>query len=294
MNHSVIKITNNPKKFYSPLRYPGGKASLSMFLSEAISCSGVTDCVYVEPFAGGAGAALTLLFLEKVDRIVINDFDIAIYSFWKSLIEESQAFIEKVFSIPVTIDEWRIQKAIYEDKTSHTFDLGFATFFLNRTNRSGIIEGGPIGGLEQKGKWPVSARFHKEHLADRIKKIARYKSRIEVLNLDGIKLMRKFHRDPSSFIYIDPPYYVKGSLLYLNSYEAKHHKALSKFLNSNPDSNWLLTYDNVPEIVNLYKERKQAEFNLSYHINLPKSGKEILVLSDNLKQSQLLSAIEAV
>lgn len=287
---SSANITANPKKYYSPLRYPGGKASLASFLSKAIKCSDVENCTYIEPFAGGAGAALTLLFLEKVDRIVINDFDIAISSFWESVVYESDNFIDRIRTTPVTIEEWKNQKAIYMAKSSSMFDLGFATFFLNRTNRSGIIEGGPIGGMEQAGKWPINARFHRGNLITRIQKIAAYRSRINIFNMDGIELMERFYKDPCAFIYIDPPYYVKGSSLYLNSYQDKHHKSLSSFLNSNPESNWLLTYDNVPEIVSLYTERAKAEFNLSYHINLPKAGKEILILSDRLKRSAILSS----
>lgn len=288
MSRSSLKITSNPKKFYSPLRYPGGKASLSIFLYKAISQLNVKDCVYVEPFAGGAGAALTLLFLEKVDRIVINDFDVAISAFWKSIVEDSQRFISKIETIPVTIEEWKKQKAIYADKSSSDFDLGFAAFFLNRTNRSGIIEGGPIGGVDQSGKWPINARFHRKNLSIRIKKIAAYRSRIDVRNIDGIELMEEFYEKSNSFIYIDPPYYMKGSSLYLNFYKDKHHTALASFLNSHPYSNWLLTYDNVPEIRKLYSGRAQMEFDLSYHINMPKSGKEVMILSDKLKQSSLL------
>ncbi len=178
MTITSLYITNNPKKFYSPLRYPGGKASLSSFLSKAVEVSEISDCTYVEPFAGGAGAALTLLFLEKVDRIVINDFDIAISSFWESVVYESDKFIERIQTISLTMKEWRKQKDIYMAKSSSTFDLGFATFFLNRTNRSGIIEGGPIGGMEQKGKWLIDARFHRENLVSRVEKISAYKPRL--------------------------------------------------------------------------------------------------------------------
>ena len=159
-----FKITykKNQKFHYSPLRYPGGKTFLFPFFDKVIKENKLENVTYVEPFAGGAGAALALLFLEKVDRIVINDLDKAIYSFWKSAIFHSEDFIDKINKTPVTVKEWRKQKAIYNNPKSKQFDRGFATFFLNRTNRSGILEGGPIGGIEQKGIWKINARFYQK------------------------------------------------------------------------------------------------------------------------------------
>jgi len=155
--NKIIKIT---RKHASPLRYPGGKTGLSTFLSKLILENNICDYTYVEPYAGGAGAALKLLFENRVSSIIINDFDRAIYSFWKSAVFQSEKFIDKIESTEVTIEEWNNQKEIYLNKRSNQFDLGFATFYLNRTNRSGIIEGGPIGGIKQKGKWLINARWN--------------------------------------------------------------------------------------------------------------------------------------
>lgn len=278
----MSKLIKHPSKHYSPLRYPGGKACLSGFLSTLIKKNEIHDCTYIEPYAGGAGAALTLLFLEKVDNIIINDLDRAIFSFWKSIIIDSDSFIERIKSTPVTIDEWYKQKEIYKNPKSKYFDLGFSAFFLNRTNRSGIIEGGPIGGIYQQGNWLINARFNKSELINRIRNIASYKSRIEVSNMDGIDLLNNVASINNQFIYLDPPYYVKGSCLYLNHYKQKNHDKLATYLNSNNDKNWVLTYDNVNEIKDLYKDRRYFDFKLNYHIDLPKLGKEILVISDRI------------
>lgn len=275
-------VIKRPNKFYSPLRYPGGKASLSSFLFDVIDYNYIVNCTYIEPFAGGAGAALTLLFLEKVDQIIINDLDRSIYAFWKSILNYTERFIEKIRDIDVIIEEWHKQRQIYKDNGSSEFDRGFATFFLNRTNRSGIIEGGPIGGMKQNGKWKINARFNKENLIERIKKLALYRSRIKILNLDGIKLMKQICNIPNILIYVDPPYYEKGSSLYLNHYNESNHIALANFLNDNQEIFWLLTYDNVPEINALYADRTTIEFDLHYHINKPKMCKEILIKSDSI------------
>jgi DNA adenine methylase len=236
----------------------------------------------VEPYAGGAGAALTLLFLEKVDSIIINDLDKAIYSFWKAILNHTDKFVEKIQNVEISIEEWRRQKEIYRNKRSTQLDLGFAAFYLNRTNRSGIIEGGPIGGVNQTGKWLIDARFNKADLIERIKNIASYKSRIKVSNKDGIELLKLLHTNKNYFIYLDPPYYVKGSCLYLNHYKQDNHKKLSDFLNKHNKFYWVLTYDNVKEIKELYSKRRLCDFSFNYHVDRPKLGEEILVLSDKI------------
>ena len=169
----INDLLSKPKRIYSPLRYPGGKARLATFLGDVITLNKIVNCTFVEPFAGGAGAALTLLFLEKVDSIIINDFDKAIYSFWDSILLDTDSFIEKLETVDLTIHEWERQKEIYNSVDSTKLELGFASFYLNRTNRSGIIEGGPIGGRNQSGKWKIDARFNRINLIERIKKISK-------------------------------------------------------------------------------------------------------------------------
>ncbi len=252
------------------------------FFDKVIKENGLEHVTYIEPFAGGAGAALALLFLEKVDQIVINDLDRAIYSFWRSAIFFSNKFIEKMNSTPVTVKEWRKQKLIYANPKSKQFELGFATFFLNRTNVSGILEGGPIGGLNQKGEWKIDARFNKEGLANRIRQIAQYKNRISVFNKDGVELINNYLGEKNAFIYLDPPYYEKGAALYLNHFKKEDHESLAKRLNANPDAFWLLTYDNKKEIKSLYSDRKMIDFTLNYNAYEVRKGKEVMIASDAL------------
>jgi len=279
--HQVI-LEGRKRRYYSPLRYPGGKTILFPFLVKKIEESGLHDVTYVEAFAGGAGAALALLFNEVVDYIVINDLDKAIYAFWRSAIFESERFIEKIERTPVTVKEWRKQKAIYENKRAKRFDRGFATFFLNRTNRSGILNGGPIGGLDQTGKWKIDARYNKKALIQRIRDIAEYKSRITVTNEDGVNLVGRYLRKKNTFIYLDPPYYEKAADLYLNIFEEKDHARLAKKLNAHPNATWLLTYDDQPAILKLYSERETINFSLSYNAYEKRQGRELMILSDSL------------
>lgn len=205
-------------QMYSPLRYPGGKSRLSKFIGQAICNLQIHNCTYIEPFAGGAGVALSLLLDGVVENIVINDYDKAIYSFWRALKQEPTALIEKIQSTPITIEEWHRQKEIYVNSTSYSIDLAFSTLFLNRTNRSGILTAGPIGGYDQAGDWKLDVRFDRDALISKVEKIAERRKNIFVYNKDIISLLRNYipHFGNQLFIYFDPPYYKKGQKLYKN------------------------------------------------------------------------------
>lgn len=247
-----------------------------------ISQNGLTNITYVEPFAGGAGVGLALLLLNKVKHIVINDLDKAIYSFWKSAINKPEEFIDMIYSTPVTVDEWYNQKSIYENRKSGQLQLGFATFFLNRTNVSGIIGARPIGGLGQKGIWKIDARFGKARLVDMIIELSLYKNQITISNEHGLKLIQKHLKKKRSLIYLDPPYYEKGASLYLNHYLHSDHLNLSRKLNKNPNSNWVLTYDNHRVIRSMYEDRFIQKFSLFHNAYKVQKGHEFLILSDRL------------
>lgn len=274
----ALHVSPNRRYHFSPLRYPGGKSSLYQLMCDLIDRNKNGDVTFIEPYAGGAGAALALLMMEKVSNIIINDYDEAIYCFWKSILNNTDRFINKINSVDVNMKEWERQKRIYENSDSE-FSLGFATFFLNRTNYSGVITARPIGGIEQKGQWKIDARFNKKNLIERIERISYFKNRIKVHNEDGLRLINKFSRRSDVFVYLDPPYYVKGGELYLNSYEHADHVALSKSLKSKKTMQWLLTYDNVREIKAMYKGHNIVPFEINYSANKICRGKEVMVFS---------------
>lgn len=272
-------------KFHSPLRYPGGKTFLAQEFERIISTIGLNKPIYVEPYAGGAGAALTLLFAGKVKRIVINDLDKSIYSFWKSVTENSERFAKKILKTPVTIKEWEKQKKIYLDDSTGVFEKGFATFFLNRTNRSGVMNAGPIGGKQQIGSSKINARYNKKDLVVRVCMIGKYKERIEVLNKDGIDLTKRYLGQKNTFIYLDPPYFKKGSMLYLNHYDENDHKKLADLLNANANRHWVLTYDEIVQIRNLYTDRVRKRLSLKYNVhdsNKVREARELMIFSNPL------------
>ncbi|WP_145582891.1 DNA adenine methylase [Yersinia thracica] len=270
----------------SPLRYPGGKTSILDMVSTILKNNDLLGGHYAEPYAGGAGLALSLLFHGYTHEIHLNDLDKSIWSFWHSIINNTDDFIEKINTTPVTIDEWLKQREIQNNKDNVTvFDLGFSTFFLNRTNRSGVIlKAGVIGGLQQNSDYKIDCRFHKENLIKRIKRIEKYKHRIHIYNNDALDFIKKIDLSlpEKSLFCIDPPYYNKGSTLYTNFYIADDHTTLSKVI-CDIAHPWILTYDDAPEIQSLYNKNKQYKFNLNYSAAIKRIGTELLVVSDEIK-----------
>lgn len=238
---------------------------------------------YVEPYAGGAGVALALLFGEQVDRVIINDADASIYAFWKSILTQPEPFVELLQRTPATVAEWRRQREIYLRPRGHSrLRVGFATFYLNRCNRSGIISsGGPIGGTMQTGEWKIDARLNRAELAARIRRIASYANRITVSNADAVDLLAnevpELAKRRRAFVYLDPPYYAKGQDLYLNFYAHDDHAALAAHLSQERSYRWLMSYDNVREIRDLYRGFRQVQFSLDYSARERRVGKEVMI-----------------
>ncbi|MHB8847034.1 MAG: DNA adenine methylase [Burkholderiales bacterium] len=269
-------------RFCSPLRYPGGKNCIFPFVSQLFYENDLLGVAYAEPYAGGAGLALRLLFEEYVDRIYINDMDRSIYAFWVSVLAHPDAFCGWIEDIDVSMDSWYKYKEIQKHaQSADIFELAKSTFFLNRTNVSGIIKGGVIGGYEQKGSYKIDVRFKKEDLIGRILKIAKFKNRISVSNLDGLAFVKKMDSKPEKvFIYLDPPYYQKGADLYMNFYSKADHEKLSRHVHK-MKKKWMVSYDNHDFILNLYAAKKKVLYKLSQSTS-NRVGDEVLVFSKNL------------
>lgn len=272
----------------SPLRYPGGKALMTNFFIELFRLNGLQDVVYAEPYAGGAGAAINLLLQNQVNSVMINDANIGVFSFWNSLIHDSERFIQVIKDIPVTLTEWNRQRTIIKNATTPSFELGVATFFMSRTNRSGVITGGAIGGsTEEKqalAKYKIDCRFKKDRLIERLYAIVERKKQILVSNSDALDFLRNL--DDSVFVYLDPPYYEKGKYLYMNHYTTYNHVCLAEYLQNEAKFSWILSYDDVSKIRELYKECNLYRFPLKYTVEKKRVGYELLTHSSNLRFSK--------
>jgi DNA adenine methylase len=273
----------------SPLRYPGGKACLFNLAATVLRINGLERAHYAEPYAGGCGLALELLYGGHVADIHINYIDASIWAFWDSVLNDTTALLAKIAETPVTIDEWRRQRDVYRRQSKkNKLELGFSAFFLNRTNRSGIIKGaGVIGGLDQSGNYKIDCRYNFDELTKRIRRINKYKERIHLTNLDAIEFMRLCDKSlPSdSLMFIDPPYYNKGVELYTSFYQDGDHVDLSELVMKlkNP---WIMTYDDVDAIRRLYKNRRQYSFDVNYSLQTKRLGTELLIASKNLRMPE--------
>lgn len=269
----------------SPLRYPGGKTCLLSLLTGVLKANNLERGDYAEPYAGGCGLALALLYGGYVRDIHLNDLDPSIWSFWKAVLDYPEELIAKITKTPVTMEEWYKQRDIQlaEDMTD-VVELGFATFFLNRTNRSGIIKrAGVIGGFSQEGNYKMDCRFNRETLIHRVQRIQRYRSRIHLYNLDAVQFMRQSKSLPEdTFFCIDPPYFNKGSSLYTSFYAPSDHADVAKAVLA-LEHPWLVTYDNAKEVSALYLNRRQFVFDINYSLQTKRVGTELLIASKGLR-----------
>lgn len=255
--------------FYSPLRYPGGKGRLGSWMAELLRANGISGGWYAEPYAGGAGVALHLLLEGYVRRVYINDIDPAIYSFWRAVLDEPEVMMERVRNVPITLNERARQQAILQSPNEHTtLDVGFAALFMNRTSRSGILRGGPIGGKKQTGHWGLDARFNRKNLAARIRQIALFRNRIHLTGLDALDFLGSLPHveEVPGLIYLDPPYFHQGGELYRNAYNNDDHEAVAEVVRGLRHP-WIVTYDDTKEVEHLYDWAEGGRFEIYYTAN---------------------------
>ena len=273
-------------RYRTPLRYPGGKQRLAPFIAEILESNDAIGWNYVEPYAGGAGVAIELLLDRKVGHVYLNDSSVHIYSFWKSILTEPEAFCRRISRASLTLDAWRSHREVVRHPDQHELaDVGFSTFFLNRCNRSGVLTAGVIGGTDQKGRWLIDARFPRNELIKRVEIIAAHSRGITVSNLDAETFMREKVNALSrtTLTYCDPPYFARAERLYLNVYGPDDHARLAKSIQSQLRRPWIVSYDNHPQIAQLYRQRRRFRYSIQYSAITAYEGTEFFIFSDGLK-----------
>ena len=256
---------------YSPLRYPGGKGKLARFMKEIVRSNGLSDGRYVEPYAGGAAVAWELLLTGVVRRVSINDISLPIFAFWHSVLNSTNDLCRMIHDCPLTMDEWDRQKDVFRRPCEADYlSLGFSFFF--------------IGGRDQTGKWKIDARFNKPDLISRIEKIASLRSRIELTNLDAVKFIQTNAKRFSkrTLLYIDPPYFEKGRFLYHDAYRAEDHATVAESVKELEGLNWVVSYDDVRPIHDLYAKSPWLQYTLNYSARNVTRGREVMFFSRNL------------
>lgn len=275
----------------SPLRYPGGKTQLAPFVSDLLRANDLQKGIYAEPFAGGAGLAWRLLLSGQVGEVWLNDIDPCIYALWDAALNQSELLCERIMATPITMEEWHLQRSVLLDKSAPTLDRAFATLFMNRTNRSGILLGGVIGGKAQEGTYKLDCRFNRNELVQKIRRIARHRDVVRLTRLDAAECITQWSKElpRRSLINIDPPYFAKGQELYINFYTPSDHANLANVIRD-LQCPWMLTYDDVPQIEDLYAGLPIYRKSLVYYAQVKRRANELLVLSPHLKAPEGLSS----
>ncbi|WP_342616490.1 DNA adenine methylase [Rhodoferax sp. GW822-FHT02A01] len=248
---------------------------------------------YFEPYAGGAGAALSLLVDNVVSHISINDADWRIYSFWKTVLDESAWFVEKIMSARLDLNEWRAHREVCLNPSGHSMrDVGFSAFYMNRCNRSGVLNGGPIGGYEQKGEWRLDVRFMKPALSERVLELAKVKDCVSVSNDDAVDFLKsklpKGIGRKRAFVYLDPPYVVKGQRLYMNAYEPNDHGKIARYVGSQKILPWVMSYDDAELVRDLYKQQQIGLLPINYSLQEKRSANELVIAPHHVRLPRTL------
>lgn len=236
--------------------------------------------------------ALRLLFDEYINKLHINDLDLSIYAFWYEILRNADEFCRWIESVDINVENWLHYREIQTNPTKYSlFEVAQSTFFLNRTNVSGIIKGGLIGGINQTGKYKMDVRFNKTDLIDRIKRIACCSSRIVLTCQNGEDFIRSMDKQKNkTFIYLDPPYYQKGANLYMNFFNHDNHRSLAKRVQK-LNNLWLVSYDNAEFVKSLYARSKKIVYHLSQCAS-NRVGKEVLIFDNRLKFELSLSRLK--
>lgn len=276
-------------RWISPLRYPGGKARMTQWLLGVLDnnrCTRMDAEIWVEPFAGGAGAGLTALENGTVSETWLVEAHPAVAAFWQSVVEDNEAMARRIEAVVPTLalfEEAREMVAAgLTGEGVNRLDLGVAAFIVNRCSRSGMVlpNVGPIGGKSQTGRYTIAARWNGPSLAERLRRIGLYGSKLKIITGDGIEHLEHLPGsgiEDEMFLFVDPPYIGVGNRLYAQGMQKSDHDRLAAALKALPF--WVLTYDAHPDVLGLYppEDHQVMEFEIPHSINQSHIGSEYLV-----------------
>jgi DNA adenine methylase len=270
----------------SPLRYPGSKQALVDYVIRFLDANDFRGREWVEPCAGGASVALSLLSRGAVCRATIVEKDPLVYAFWKCLKTQPALLCHLVHGLNITLETWnQFQKYRSADalKKYPLIELALAGLFFNRANYSGIIGANPIGGMSQSSDYKIDCRFTKSTVIDRMIAASLVMDKMTVVRGDVVSYLRRNSErliQDNSVVYVDPPYVLQGKKLYRHHFKTRDHMRLAEFLNAAPFP-WLVSYDNVPFVVELFRGQKVRPIWLKYTVRRARRADELLITNQD-------------
>jgi DNA adenine methylase len=262
-----------------PLRYPGSKSGFVKIVDRIIRSTGFKGMPLCEPYAGSAAISFGLLKLQTISHATLVERDPLLFAFWKCVFEHTDELIHNFEILPINIHTWHKLRPLLNEKeptSSNLLELGLAGLFFNRANFSGILNGGPIGGLLQKSKYKIDCRTNKEELVKRIRSATQFSDRVTVTHADAVDFINRHKRRKKILFYIDPPYFNKGELLYRYYYRHRDHKILAHTLTSSKFP-WMLSYDSHHVIEFLYEDFFIRRHKFQYSARNSTQNEELLI-----------------
>jgi len=263
----------------SPFRYPGGKTWLVPYVREWLE-SFARQEMFIEPFAGGAIASLTIAFEDRAGYVIIAETDEYVSAVWRTILSgRAEWLADKILRFDLTVDN--VKKELDRSSKTHLTqkDRAFSAILRNRVQRGGIMA--PGAGLVKSGEKNkgIKSRWYPETLARRIRDIADYRDKITFFHGDGFDLIEDFIPERKVAFFIDPPYTVSSRRLY-NHWKFDHERLFG--LLKKLKGNYLVTYNDTEEIRDFARSYK-IPFRTIKMKNTHHAKKTELIISKDFK-----------
>lgn len=248
---AVVNVASVPQR--SPFRYPGGKTWLVPRLRQWIA-SRARAAEFIEPFAGGGIASITVAAEDLADHVTMVELDEQVASVWQTIIEadDGEWLAGKIAGFELTPESLT---DMLRRKACSIREHAFQTILKNRTYRGGILAGGAAPLKHGENGKGILSRWYPETLKKRILSIAALRDSITFIKGDGIDAIRQNAQRRRTLFFIDPPYTVAGkragSRLYTHS-ELDHDELFS--ITSRVVGDFLMTYDDSHRVRELARQ----------------------------------------
>jgi DNA adenine methylase len=243
----VTNVASVPQR--SPFRYPGGKTWLVPRVRRWLRSLPSRPKKFIEPFAGGAIAGLTVAFEDLADTVLLAEKDEQVAAVWKTIIASDKGaewLANEIVNFNLTLESAKLMLASHPTSTKK---LALKTIVQNRISHGGILANG--AGLLKNGEngKGILSRWYPATLKKRILEISRIRKRIAFIQGDGFDVIKKYLDKLDVSFFVDPPYTASkkkaGTRLY--KYHQVDHEKLFELM-SKVKGDFLMTYDDADEV----------------------------------------------